>query len=680
MALRNKLSFKGMFAGYGRMVRHALRYNWILGLISFIAFVCLFPVRLILEISNTRDVSRYEDILKDFFNPNSGVVFGITISLAFVFSVVMFRYLHGKKSINFYHSLPVKREAHFLASLTVSVIYFTVAFLVCLAVSVVIYPEYMGTYFVELAVKSFFLNTAYFIMLSAFFSVSAVLCGTVWSHTILAGISLVLMPWVYTLTLFFALSGQSSLYTGTLISDSVMGWQSPLMFYFTYVYNTSNMNVGEFILAVVGMIAAVALLAAIALLIYRKAKSENAGKPIIFGKFSVVLKYILTYAIMLSAGYIISEIFYENFISVIIAAIAVGFVTFGIINMIFHQNRKKFFAGAGRVWIMLAAFLVIYPLCYFDVAGLDKMLPEAENVESITIYYTGDAVHINNDDDIKTIMDNMYIDDDIKSESYIAVEYVNEPVKVEYTNEYEKKYGVETAEDIVMNCRASMKLKSGIIISKYVKFKVSTEPSAGGIPAILSGKNTLETTINYLFDNKDKLDVHNAIVSTACVNSEYLKDFGYIDCLKKDLANIGEDYYKQTPVAIISFYGSIGNYNSNGGRYVIYITEDMTNTIEYLKEIIPDITLSWEEKAEYFEYCNVSASYGFIQITDKAQIAELLKHAVDYDCGIYDRIYCSSKYDLIFKYKENHNQLTYNLYRGEFPEYIENAIEATITP
>lgn len=680
MASKNKLDLKETFAGYGKMLRHDLRYNWILGMISFITFFCLLPVRLILMLDN-RSIMYYDNLLNDFFDPNSMVVFFITILLAFLFSVVMFKYIHGKKSINFYHSLPVKREAHFLAALAVSIIYFTAAFFVCLLLSMVIFPSYMTAEIVALAVKQFLLNTFYFVMLSAFFSVSAVLCGTVWSHAILAAISLGIVPLIYVLTVFFAFLGQNSLYMTPLYADAIIGWQSPAIMYFSYFYEAGEMGAGKFILCLAVMLLLAVIFAAIALLIYKKLRSENAGKPIIFKKFSIVLQYILTYAIMLCAGYIIYEITSYSMFAAVIAFVAVGFVAFGIINMIFLRNRKKFFAGFKRVWIMIAVIAVVFPLCYADIFGFDEMLPKSENVESLEIYYRGENVRIDGKEDVLFLMDSMDV-----SQSHVNTGGI---VVTDITDINEKNVEYTT-----IRCRASMKLENGITITKYVFLPVSVEPSDDGFLAIISGRDALETTVKYLAENKDKLSLIGAGASTRFESYLGLDDYDWIDCLEADLASVSEDYYKQEAVASITCYVRSGVLNSDTKSYTIYVTEEMKNTVGYLKQYAPYIDASWEEKAEYFEYCNIMINAGeepVLKVTDKALIADFLENSSLDDLGrnSYNSFYAddaysfSSEYYFVFYFSTSFEgrygvRTNGHYYKGSLPSDIISKIESAI--
>ncbi len=684
MVLQNKFSLKGVLAGYGKMVRHGLRYNWTLGLISFIALFLTLPLPLILY--ENEDISRKLYFIEDMLWPNRTAVFVVVCILALVFSIVMFKYLHSKKSINFYHSLPVKRASHFLAALTVSTIYFIASFLLCVVLSVLIYPDLMNSYLYGLAVRMFFLNTAYFILFSAVFSLCAVLTGTLWSHAIVSALLLVIVPWVYYLTLFFVLSGQHSLYWEDMFfTKYIVGPQSPIFLNVTYAEDAAYMSVGKFAAVISAILAAALAIIIAAILVYRKVRSENAGKTILFETFSVVYKYILTYVIMLSAGYLIDSLFSENFLSVLIFSVAVGFLTFGLINMIFHQNRKKFFVGMKRSWIMLAVFAVIYPLCYFDVAGLDPKFPDSDKIVQIDIYNNGDKIIVNERESIDKVMSNMSV-----YGAHTGAFYVGAPGTTVSTDDI-----VEKGSNNILT-RVNIKLKNGFTVLKAVYIAYETEPSPDSIPAILSGKNVLENKIDFLQD-KDFKKIHLVIspvyrggeIDSFTHNPNYELesndkiDFDKLfDCIRKDMELIEDDFYTQPIIAFLDFC----TYEDHE-RCKIYVTENMENTLNYIETLIPGMKKSLKEISEELEYILIkkkdteNQTEKQLYVYDDSQIEELLKHFVYSYESLYKKVYCNRDY--IFIDEANLNEANLNEanlksvsgYLGDIPESIKEELE-----
>lgn len=407
--------------GFSKMFKFSFKQNLICLLLTVVLSACVFPIRAVIMMQDTTNYDYYDSIglsvtlindreerLKEtfskIFDPNGGAVFALTLLVALFFSIVMFSYLHNKKAVNFYHSLPVKREAHLLSSVAVSAAYYLISLFSCLFVTVLIMlGSGIGGALVPTAIRCFLFNFSYFLFISAFFALFAVICGNSGAHFIFSVIGLIFVPAVHFLTIEFLTIGQTNLDTSNLYTDRMFGFESPAAFYFKISKNMISAGTGRFLLFVFGFILSAAAILFISILIYRKIGSEDSGRPIFFRRLGTVLKYVLAYAVMLGTGMLAYELTYSklgNFIGFVIGALIFGFLAFAVINVIFECNKKKFFSGMRGFAILFAVFIVVFSFSFFDPFKFNEKIPSASSLESITVKRNGESVFISDREDI----------------------------------------------------------------------------------------------------------------------------------------------------------------------------------------------------------------------------------------------------------------------------------------
>ena len=251
--------------GFSKMFKFSFKQNLICLLLSVVVFACVFPVRAVIMMQDTTNYDYYDsiglyvtlindreerlkEIFSKIFDPNGGAVFALTLIIALFFSIVMFSYLHNKKAVNFYHSLPVKREAHLLSSVAVSAAYYFISLFSCLFVTVLIMlGSGIGGALVPTAIRWFLFNFFYFIFISAFFALFAVICGNSGAHFIFSVIGLIFVPAIHSLTIEFLTIGQTNLDTSNLYTDRMFGFESPAAFYFKISKNMISAGTGRFL-------------------------------------------------------------------------------------------------------------------------------------------------------------------------------------------------------------------------------------------------------------------------------------------------------------------------------------------------------------------------------------------------------------------------------------------------
>lgn len=633
--------------GFSKMFKFSFKQNLICLLLSVVVFACVFPVRAVIMMQDanyigysyssfvsdmTVKISREErlkEIFSNIFNPNGGAVFALTLIIALFFSIVMFSYLHNKKAINFYHSLPVKREAHLLSSVAVSAAYYLISLFSCIFVTVLIMlGSGIGGALIPTAIRCFLFNFSYFIFISAFFALFAVICGNSGAHFIFSVLGLIFVPAVHSLTIEFLTIGQTNLDTSNLYTDRMFGFESPAAFYFKISKNMISAGTGRFLLFVFGFILAAAAILFITILIYRKIGSEDSGRPIFFRRLGTVLKYVLAYAVMLGTGMLAYELTYSklgNFIGFVIGALIFGFLAFAVINVIFECNKKKFFSGMKGFATLFAVFIVVFSFSFFDPFKFNEKIPSASSLESITVKRNGESVFISDREDIEKIVDFAKNSDGGERFS-ITYEY-----------------------------------KSGSRLTKYCSL-----PSNDEIFGILSGKNTLKSTWAYVKDNKENIDS----MSISYIKPFFARDDRLLECIDMDIEKAAAS---STGKALYNVCIRILTDNGNYCNMSFAVTEDMENTLAHLKQKF-GTSSSFKELSKSVDYICITVNNDYENghiINDKEQIEEILLNSYDQSMGIFETAEHLYDYEVAVYFDDDYSEVWIRYFtKDTVPDFV----------
>lgn len=632
--------------GFSKMFKFSFKQNLICLLLSVVVFACVFPVRAVIMMQDTTNYDYYDSIglsvtlindreerLKEtfskIFDPNGGAVFALTLIIALFFSIVMFSYLHNKKAVNFYHSLPVKREAHLLSSVAVSAAYYFISLFSCLFVTVLIMlGSGIGGALVPTAIRCFLFNFSYFIFISAFFALFAVICGNSGAHFIFSVLGLIFVPAVHSLTIEFLTIGQTNLDTSNLYTDRMFGFESPAAFYFKISKNMISAGTGRFLLFVFGFILAAAAILFISILIYRKIGSEDSGRPIFFRRLGTVLKYVLAYAVMLGTGMLAYELTYSklgNFIGFVIGSLIFGFLAFAVINVIFECNKKKFFSGMRGFAILFAVFIVVFSFSFFDPFKFNEKIPSASSLESITVKRNGESVFISDREDIEKIVD--------------FAKNADGGERFSITYEY----------------------KSGSRLTKYCSL-----PSNDEIFGILSGKNTLKSTWAYVKDNKENIDS----MSISYIKPFFERDDRLLECIDMDIEKAASS---STGKALYNVCIRILTDNGNYCNMSFAVTEDMENTLAHLKQKF-GTSSSFKELSKAVDYICITVNNDYENghiINDKAQIEEILLNSYDQSMGIFETAEHLYDYEVAVYFDDDYSEVWIRYFtKDTIPDFV----------
>lgn len=310
------------------------------------------------------------------------------VIMAIVCGIAMFAYLHTRQKVDFYHSLPISRTKLFVNNYLTGVIFAVSSYVVMLVIALACaYAMGFGAAVDWSAIGGAVVShLIVFLLLYALTVLTTVVCG----NTV---ISLLLLAWVMLspMLVYMLYSGLCNKFYQTYTMQSVdmkaVFHLAPLVQFFEldglhyerveYVEQTSALG-----LLLVYLVAAAAV-TVLSWYLFRIRKSERAGVALAFAPAKLPIKVymclIMGVAFGLGFGMIAGDFWF--WIGLVLGAVLCHW----IVEMIYAFDFHAIFAKP----VHLAAILVVLfagMLCMkFDVTGYDTWLPDRNSIQAVSI-------------------------------------------------------------------------------------------------------------------------------------------------------------------------------------------------------------------------------------------------------------------------------------------------------
>ncbi len=303
-----------------------------------------------------------------------------------VVALLVYRFVHSKKTSIFVHSLPVSRSAIYLstilAALTLMAAPILLNGLILVVMSLSGYGKFftVGSCFVWMGAN---LLTV-FLMFSAA-TLVAMLTGNSFAMVVLNGL-------IHCILLIIA-AGFSSIssaflfgYNGTNeFLTAAMEWN-----FVAFIVDLANQLGVEIVRAESSKIILMIILAVVfyglGFLLYRKRRMETAEEVAAFKCLNPVYKYLITFIAALSTFGIFCEVLEEHPVWAVLVTVIVSVVTYFASEMILKKSFRiwKSWKGYAVFTAVFAAGLCVFAFTTFF--GYETRVPNPEKVESIAVY------------------------------------------------------------------------------------------------------------------------------------------------------------------------------------------------------------------------------------------------------------------------------------------------------
>lgn len=360
-------------------------------------FVMLFfalPVTVILTLQNF-NLHRYEpedfspylisDLHRTFsfiFGTGNGWIGIIFIITAFVSALTVFFYLHKKKRVDFFHSLPIKRETFFISNYLTGILFILIPYVINLFLAITaVFSFGYGSYLSLLSlVLAAFQHLLLYILVYSLGIATAMLTGNFIIHGLLYAFLLILGP-----ALIGIYAAIMDIFYPTFYEESVplltwLGNSSPLAKYIEMIA-TNYLTATEICFVLLAIFA----LIFIALLLYKKRPSDSAGQALAFSKTKPLFQYLITFVLSIYMGFVFYSLGGSSLPWLFFGILCGGLIISRIIEIIyafdFHAIKKNLLPMG--IFLVVLCGLFVIPI--YDLTGFNSYLPAEDKVSAIKL-------------------------------------------------------------------------------------------------------------------------------------------------------------------------------------------------------------------------------------------------------------------------------------------------------
>ena len=306
-----------------------------------------------------------------------------TVAMAVLLAAVSFRYMHNKKQVDFYHSLPIRRPWLFLANFLAGMFGFLFAYLfnLVLSLGIIVCSGFGKALSGPQVLGAMALHLVFFLAVYALSIAAHQLAGTTATGLLCNGFLLAFFPAALGLTIVYGQLLYRHWYLPDEIFNRMGQWLSPLWSYFTMSFSHNDpIRAGMVLYWLLWAL----VLAGLGMFLYTRRPSESAGKAVAFARPAAVLKYMAVILCTLAGGMLFRVI-----------GVGLGWQIFGffcggiishcVLEVIYNLDFKKIFCHIKGLGICGVCFAALYTGCHMDLFGYDKFLPTADQVKAVSL-------------------------------------------------------------------------------------------------------------------------------------------------------------------------------------------------------------------------------------------------------------------------------------------------------
>ena len=358
--------------------------------LTFLAEILFFyfEIQRLLQYENTRQY--YRDVIAAAAQPSFSAMVP-TMILAVLLSVEYFSYLHSQKKMDFYMSLPIKRNEQFWMGNVVCGIIFLVPRVISIGIECMIgYASGYGTgLFLQNMAWNLLCNILVFLAFFMTMNLAMIMTGNLVVAVMGFGAFCCYVPiflkWI--LPTFEGLFYDT--YAGTRTFSDVWDYFSPASVSYGLVNDYINWTVDRHANYLVAILVFVVCVTILANVLYMRRPAEAAGRAMAFQKFNSAIRFLIVVPIALYCGYFLRETAPDGSLLWVFVGVIIGTVLLhGIVESIFRFDLRGMLAKKKQLVVTILAGCVFILIFYLDITKYDEFVPDVSDVEcaSVTLY------------------------------------------------------------------------------------------------------------------------------------------------------------------------------------------------------------------------------------------------------------------------------------------------------
>jgi len=363
--------------------------------LSLLVFFLLGPVLLALTIEGFSDRLN-EQVTRNYIlqsmAPGYALHFFIAIIGALICAYSGFFYLHSKKKVDFYHSMPVKREKLFAVQFVDGILLYLIPYVfnMLLCYIVLFARSYMGMDVLISSLQALGMNLLYFLLIYTITIIAVMLTGNGVVSILGTCVFLAYGPLLMLVRSMYYSSFFDTFIENNLTDRNILVFLSPIGKYIERTIQLRRGDTDGFGRSIFFTMVVILLLVALALFLYRKRPSEAAGKAMAFELAKPIIKFLMLVPVSLAGGLIFMQVSSMNTDGWLIFCLILVFIVFGaIVEIIYQFDLKKAFAHKKGLAAAAGTVILIVCIFRFDIFHYDTYIPGKDKVESMSIWISG---------------------------------------------------------------------------------------------------------------------------------------------------------------------------------------------------------------------------------------------------------------------------------------------------
>ncbi len=578
-----KVSF---FKSIRETMKHHIASTFATALVFFIQFLAFFLNVQNISVQKILDVDSQAEYIKSdilYITRPSYIYYFAVALVAIILAYDYFRYLHSKKQMDFYESLPLTRKTAFCQKTASSFFVFLIPYILCvLGEALVLYGyEFRETVFYA----NLFWNAICMILSFAITWITGVLAMIMTGHPVVAcfgfgvfcGYAPVILRYLFPVyaDMYFDtyVSNEAILYN--LIYISPIGAAIQLIDRYNDIWLFSEHTKSFFILILLAV-----LVFGLAYYLFIKRPSEAAGRAMAFEKFNPVIRIALVIPLSLYLGIYLGTVTNTaNIIWMILGYLLGSVLLHGIIESIFEFDIRALWSRKLQMVLCFMITLGIAVTFWTDAFGYDRYIPQQDKVESIHLNISDSYYYRNSESD--------GLHDEQMTSAYQLIQTV---IENEYTDDVEDSNGVTSM-------RITYHLKNGNKV--YRRYFINTSQYADYLDAIYTTedyKNDICELYTLDYSKVISVEWYDSVTTYPLILTENQQD------------TLFETFLSEfTPFSYTEMHES----NSLGGFKVFYTSEEGYQDVLYCY-IFPQFKQTIVLLEDYLSNTVTASDYGAI--------------------------------------------------------------------
>lgn len=565
--------------------------SWLPALVAIAMFFTVVLPTLTMNYTSTDNI---------IYNP---LVQLIAIAFAFLIPVTLFKYLMVKSEVDFYHSLPIRRERFFIGNYIVGILMFVIPFTLFYFIATLIAgidSEILTTYLYALV---------NFLTMYSFTTLAIMLTGNIFMAVAVGSVfNFVLFGFyfvVYYLFQMLTLTSPKTLDVNVMLSTTPVCSMLSILMGESYTYNIIYI----FLLGILSFV--------LAFITYKFRESEKASQAVVFKFFKPVLKYTCLFIGTILIGIFFATIT-NSFTWLILGILLSAFIINGIFEAIYEADFKSFFKNAKFIVLFLIFIISSIFVINYDIFGYDSKIPQS----AADVSY----IEITNNSNVATISSQENIDKFL----YVMTESVESINKNNFQNSWSSTV-------ITYHLQNGSSYSRNLPFSNYLTYNVSSFDNEETSTTL--GIQLLEVYTSYEYVSSVNFDYDMSLFKDNINNiSQYYIQKGYnnnysdmkdiykqeqlktiLELIEQDASNLTDEYLQDTLPCITL------EVKLNNNFYTIAIYPNFESTLEFIDQYnLIDSEINYQVSSSEIQAVSIITDDKSIRITDQEQIQYVL--------------------------------------------------------